>query len=272
MNQEDKLKTFSECCHDVAVKYKLGSTLVTGHKASYWTEASEMYAQKMVAQAVRSNAISYSREDMKAMAIGVADWKDGYTGKSDTRGLNEIIETIIQSCKKEKLNPIGEGERVFRKVSVKDNKYSPSYNTWYFVFTEDEKETQAFYTSGGWNWDDIKFSSVPKDYITHYLLEEPTLPIIPKESKTIEECKDEVAKEYDHKNWNDLIENEIRGNGTMEKTLRSLNIIIDEAIQLYAEQFKTTKGYTEILEWIDKQDNHAYKFKNELREFILTLK
>lgn len=40
------LKTFKECCGDVAVKYGLGKTLVTGHKASYWTEASENYADQ----------------------------------------------------------------------------------------------------------------------------------------------------------------------------------------------------------------------------------
>lgn len=38
------VKTFKDCCNEVAQKNGLGSTLVTGHKASYWTEAAELYA------------------------------------------------------------------------------------------------------------------------------------------------------------------------------------------------------------------------------------
>lgn len=36
------MKSFGEACHEVAVKYGLGKTLVTGHKASYFQEASEI--------------------------------------------------------------------------------------------------------------------------------------------------------------------------------------------------------------------------------------
>ncbi len=39
-------KTFGECCHEVAVKHKLGLTLVTGHKTSYWIEANDLHAQQ----------------------------------------------------------------------------------------------------------------------------------------------------------------------------------------------------------------------------------
>ena len=37
-------KTIEECCQEVAKKHGLGSTLVMGHKKSYWIEATEMYA------------------------------------------------------------------------------------------------------------------------------------------------------------------------------------------------------------------------------------
>ena len=38
-----KFKTYSQCCHDVAVKHGLGTTLVTGHKATYFTEAHQLF-------------------------------------------------------------------------------------------------------------------------------------------------------------------------------------------------------------------------------------
>jgi hypothetical protein len=41
----------------------------------------------------------YSLEDMKLMAIEVADWKDGYVGKSDKRDLNKVVSDFIQSLK-----------------------------------------------------------------------------------------------------------------------------------------------------------------------------
>lgn len=40
------MKTFDECCHEVAKKHGLGQTLVTGHRAVYFTEAAHLYAQE----------------------------------------------------------------------------------------------------------------------------------------------------------------------------------------------------------------------------------
>ena len=40
------MKTYAECCHDVAVKYGLGKTLVAGHLPKYFSEAAEMYADQ----------------------------------------------------------------------------------------------------------------------------------------------------------------------------------------------------------------------------------
>lgn len=40
------MKTYRECCSEVAIKYKLGKNLVIGHKPVYWEEAAEMYAMQ----------------------------------------------------------------------------------------------------------------------------------------------------------------------------------------------------------------------------------
>ena len=50
-------------------------------------------------KALQSNG-GFSLGDMKAMAIEVADWKDGYVGKSDGRNLHHIIDAFIQSLTK----------------------------------------------------------------------------------------------------------------------------------------------------------------------------
>lgn len=41
------MNTYKQCCSEVAIKYKLGKSLVTGHKASYWEEATEMYVSEL---------------------------------------------------------------------------------------------------------------------------------------------------------------------------------------------------------------------------------
>lgn len=38
------MKSYEQCCQEVAVKYHLGTKLVTGHLAKYRKEAAEMYA------------------------------------------------------------------------------------------------------------------------------------------------------------------------------------------------------------------------------------
>lgn len=40
------MKSYKECCSEVAIKHKLGKSLVTGHRAGYWEEAAEMYVQQ----------------------------------------------------------------------------------------------------------------------------------------------------------------------------------------------------------------------------------
>ncbi len=47
------MKTFNDCCQEVAEKYGLGTTLVTGHLAKYWKEAAEMYAEEKVKESLK---------------------------------------------------------------------------------------------------------------------------------------------------------------------------------------------------------------------------
>lgn len=56
-------------------------------------------------QALQSNANKkFSLEDMKAIAIEIADWKDGYVGKSDGRNLDAFVKEFIQSLTKQTPN------------------------------------------------------------------------------------------------------------------------------------------------------------------------
>lgn len=44
------MKTLQECEKEVATKYKLGKTLVTGHMSKYWEEAAILYASQFQQQ------------------------------------------------------------------------------------------------------------------------------------------------------------------------------------------------------------------------------
>lgn len=44
--------TYEEAKHIVAVRHKLGTTLVTGHKAAYFEEAARIYAENEIYAAV----------------------------------------------------------------------------------------------------------------------------------------------------------------------------------------------------------------------------
>lgn len=41
-----KTKSYKECCSEVAIKHKLGKSLVAGHLVKYWEEAAEIYASQ----------------------------------------------------------------------------------------------------------------------------------------------------------------------------------------------------------------------------------
>lgn len=42
------MKTYQECCAEIAQKHKLGNNLTTGHKAKYFQEAAKLYAEGVV--------------------------------------------------------------------------------------------------------------------------------------------------------------------------------------------------------------------------------
>lgn len=42
---------FQSCCREVAEKYGVGTTLVTGHRAAYFAEAAQLYADRCVEEA-----------------------------------------------------------------------------------------------------------------------------------------------------------------------------------------------------------------------------
>lgn len=41
------MKTYKQCCSQVAIENKIGTTLVTGHRSKYWEQAAEMYAKEL---------------------------------------------------------------------------------------------------------------------------------------------------------------------------------------------------------------------------------
>ena len=45
--------TWKEAISEVAKRHRLGSTLVTGHKAGYFEEAAELYAQSMISESAK---------------------------------------------------------------------------------------------------------------------------------------------------------------------------------------------------------------------------
>lgn len=45
--------TWKEAISEVAKRHRLGSTLVTGHKAGYFEEAAELYAQSMISESAQ---------------------------------------------------------------------------------------------------------------------------------------------------------------------------------------------------------------------------
>lgn len=50
------MKTYKQCCSEVAIKHKLGKSLVTGHRAGYWEEAAEMYASQFKQKTINKSA------------------------------------------------------------------------------------------------------------------------------------------------------------------------------------------------------------------------
>ena len=51
------MKSYEDCKREVAQKHKLGNTLVTGHRATYFEEAAELYAESKVKNLSLSDVI-----------------------------------------------------------------------------------------------------------------------------------------------------------------------------------------------------------------------
>ena len=41
------MKSYQECCSEVAKKHNIGENLVIGHGPEYWTEAADLYTQAL---------------------------------------------------------------------------------------------------------------------------------------------------------------------------------------------------------------------------------
>lgn len=61
------MKSYKQCCAEVAIKHKLGKSLVAGHLTKYWEEAAELYATQYKLDApsyieAGSESIKYGKE------------------------------------------------------------------------------------------------------------------------------------------------------------------------------------------------------------------
>ena len=46
-NKMAENKTYKQCCSQIAIKHRLGKSLVTGHRSVYWEEAADMYGAEL---------------------------------------------------------------------------------------------------------------------------------------------------------------------------------------------------------------------------------
>ena len=56
------MKTYKQCCEEVAKKHRLGSSLVTGHRAVFFEEAATLFAEQ------------YASVAISATINGMSDW------------------------------------------------------------------------------------------------------------------------------------------------------------------------------------------------------
>lgn len=95
------MKTFDECCHYVAKKHGLGKTLVTKHRAVYFTEAANLYAQeklKGLLEEVREREAIW--KELKDNELLSALAKDVYMGRHfESTEISTRIEEMINETK-----------------------------------------------------------------------------------------------------------------------------------------------------------------------------
>lgn len=61
---------YENCLEMVAKKYGLGKTLVTGHKASYFKEAAEMYKRQYVTELNERNSVDEGEKSFACLYAG----------------------------------------------------------------------------------------------------------------------------------------------------------------------------------------------------------
>lgn len=87
------MKTYEDCKKKVAQMYKLGNTLVTGHRATYFEEAAELYAESKVKNLSLSDVSQRSE-----LLIDFINWYDNL-GKDlfDNDGYDIIVSHYLKS-------------------------------------------------------------------------------------------------------------------------------------------------------------------------------
>lgn len=77
------MKSYKQCCSEVAIKHKLGKSLVAGHLAKYWEEAADAYANQFKVEVpsypeIAMEAKTYG-ESMDNNPLSVLDFELGGT-------------------------------------------------------------------------------------------------------------------------------------------------------------------------------------------------
>lgn len=80
------MKTYKQCCSDVAMKHKLGKSLVTGHLPKYWEEAAEMFADQF----------KIGKEQWKAIEGSYIDWCFGLGKFASNDGIFQWFRSKIE--------------------------------------------------------------------------------------------------------------------------------------------------------------------------------
>lgn len=87
--------TYEQCCIEIAIKHRVGNNLVTGHKASYFTEAAELYARKQ-----REAAFYIANNTLEEQNI---------IAQNKLKCIQDNIEAMIKHSKKCRPDETGHG-------------------------------------------------------------------------------------------------------------------------------------------------------------------
>lgn len=82
------MKTYRQCCSEVAIKYGLGKSLVTGHLPKFWEEAAQMYAAQFKPKSAEE------RKQEMAVKYGYKNWEEAYK-RNGGESFRQMIEETI---------------------------------------------------------------------------------------------------------------------------------------------------------------------------------